>query len=225
MSGRRVLLDDHDPWLAGDGDVRFRLTYEGPLPATQRDPINGQVDRRADVKHQIRQTFHRQLKRLWAVDPNLNGSVTQDVIVDSPDQVPGSVDDLGSLYSLFGWNFVPLVTEPLSLLCSLDILFLRPVEPGSAGWAGDIDNRLKTLFDAMKIPDAHERYGDRTPDVGERPMFCLLEDDKLITKIAVETDQMLQPVGGADFSAGDVRLVINVELRPYFVRFNNLHFA
>ena len=65
---------------------------------------------------------------------------------------------------------------------------------------------------------------DLAPEDGERPFFCLLEDDKLITRVAVETDQMLEPVG-AKFNAGDVRLVINVELRPYFVNIGNSHFA
>jgi hypothetical protein len=206
--------------------MQFRLTYEGPLRTTQRDPENGQRDPRAGHKHDIRQAFHVQLKRLWAVNRNLNGSPTEGAILleSSPDPPPRDVAELAKHFDMFGWNFVPLVTESLCLICGLDILLLRPGEPGGVVNAGDIDNRLKTLFDALAIPNAHDRYIDRTASEDEKPFYCLLENDKLITSVAVETDTMLQPIG-QKLDAGDVRLVINVKLRPYFVGIGNSHFG
>jgi hypothetical protein len=117
------------------------------------------------------------------------------------------------------------VTEDLDLLCALDILFLRPDRPGDLIWGGDIDNRLKTLFDAMRIPVANEDYVNRTPASDEQPMFCLLEDDKLITKIAVETDQLLQLPLGKEDDSHQVRLVIRVTVRPYDMHVGNMQFS
>jgi len=39
--------------------MRFRLTYEGALKSTQRDPETGQRDPLAPHKHNIRNNFHR----------------------------------------------------------------------------------------------------------------------------------------------------------------------
>ena len=219
-------MDDLAAWPDDGLSMQFRLTYAGPLPASQGEPRGQQQDPRADVKHRIRQDFHRQLKRLWAVDRNLNGSPrpVNLALEEGPEQEAESIEELSRLHAKFGWNFVPLVTEGLHLLCKLDILFLRPSQPGKVIWAGDIDNRLKTLFDALKVPDAQDRYVDRFPLEDERPFFCLLEDDKLITSVAVETEQMLQPVGDK-FDAAHVRLVIGVHLRPYFGTWTNDRFA
>ncbi len=56
---------------------------------------------------------------------------------------------------------------------------------------GDIDNRLKTLLDSFTMPDQNQTP-DGSPDTGETPFFCLLEDDKLITGLAVKTDRLLR---------------------------------
>jgi hypothetical protein len=76
------------------------------------------------------------------------------------------------------YQFVPLVREQLSLLCSLDILFLRPDVPGKAiQSSGDIDNRLKTLFDALRMPQNDTELGPyASPGEGEEPFYCLLEE-------------------------------------------------
>jgi hypothetical protein len=69
--GAEVLKSD--PYVDPDkGDaVEFRLTYEGLLFSTQKDPVKGQVDARAEHKREIRRAFHLQLKRLWEVHPYL----------------------------------------------------------------------------------------------------------------------------------------------------------
>ena len=51
--------------------MEFRLTYEGSLFATQKDPVSGQADARAEHKRDIRRKFHVQLKRLWEINPYL----------------------------------------------------------------------------------------------------------------------------------------------------------
>ena len=63
---------------------------------------------------------------------------------------------------------------------------------------GDIDNRLKTLLDALAMPSQPNALpASATPDSGETPFFCVLEDDKLITKVSVQTYSLLAPVGSS----------------------------
>ena len=203
--------------------MEFRLTYEGLLLATQKDPVDGQADARAEHKRHIRRQFHLQLKRFWDINPYLKhgNPVTFDwksrtVPKSGITHGTGIAEFLAPLYRRNGYECVPLVREELSLICSLDILFLRPDRPGSVLQSGDIDNRLKTLFDALRLPkeEAQELVGYDNAADDEKPFYCLLEDDSLITHVSVETDILLQPTG-KKFDVNDTRLVIAVSLRPY----------
>jgi hypothetical protein len=202
----------------------FRLTYTGPLYATQRDPVPGQAPRHTQNRHDIRCDFHRQLKALWSLPP-LNAVRRPDVLVvqDPPGWVDPAVtaEALARKHALYGFNFVPLVTQELDLICALDILFLRPDRPGDVIWAGDIDNRIKTLLDALRIPEPGENYANRVPEVDQAPFFCLLEDDKLITRVGVETDRLLKPVA----NPAEAQLIITVKIRPYDFNLYNMHLA
>ena len=97
------------------------------------------------------------------------------------------------------------------MTCALEILFLRYGHPGDLiRGRGDIDNRIKILFDALKVPQhCTEVIGG--PEDGEDPFFCLLEDDCLITSVAVTTDRLLIPKG-ADEGDMTVDLVVHVKV-------------
>jgi hypothetical protein len=195
--------------------MQFRLTYEGPLYGSSRTNHG-----RADHKHEIRKVFHKQLKRLWEITPMLANRVGHIEGVQKPQS-----EVLATHFTRNGYRFVPLVVEPLALLCRLDILFLRPDPPGSLVKSGDIDNRLKTLFDALRMPEHLGELGGHTvPGEGEDPFYCLLQDDKLITYISVETDLLLEPIG-AEPSIMDARLIINVTVRPASIIIANLDFV
>ena len=86
------------------------------------------------------------------------------------------VELLASQFNREGYRFVPLICENFSLLCALDILFLRRDFPAGVISAGDLDNRVKTLIDALRMPkSANELRGDETPPApDENPFFCLL---------------------------------------------------
>jgi hypothetical protein len=172
--------------------VTFRLLYRGPLHASAGPK----------EKHEIRRALHPQLADLWRRPPLAN--VARDVGLLNPNPAP---DQLSVLIPRGGFQFAPLVTSRLYLVCRLDILFLRPQDPGEVIHGGDLDNRLKTLFDALHIPEANQIAGDVAGD-GETPFFCLLEDDALITEFGVETDRLLEPV-----PPSHVSLVIRVRLR------------
>jgi hypothetical protein len=137
------------------------------------------------------------------------------------------VEIVAEMHKSLGYRFVPLVVDRWELLCSLDVLFLRRDIPGSALHAGDIDNRIKTLIDTLRVPRSpNELVGaDATPGPGEDPFFCLLEDDRQVSKVSVETDTLLDyPAGDAD-DTQKARIVVTVELKPYRVTMFNLSFA
>jgi len=158
--------------------MEFTLYYRGPLKA----------NRGVKEKQELRRHFHSQIKLLWNQKP-LKGF--QKRLLDQ------SVEDksLNIIKEIAGFRFAPLVAEKVSLVAELDITLLRPEPPGSIILhSGDIDNRLKTLLDALKVPDSPDALpSGETPSEDENPFFCLLEDDSLITRISVSTDRLLEP--------------------------------
>ena len=58
---------------------------------------------------------------------------------------------------------------------------------------GDIDNRVKTLLDALRMPHDSSELPKDPPALDEDPFFCLLEDDALVTELALVTDRLLEP--------------------------------
>lgn len=90
-----------------------------------------------------------------------------------------------------GKSYIPLVRKSFDLNCHLNILFLRQEDPGALVLqGGDIDNRIKTLFDALRKPDAD--VAARHPQAFD-PLYCLLESDTLISGFNVDTDRLLFP--------------------------------
>ncbi len=224
-----------EPWM------RFRLTYEGELRATGRDPEKDQRDPLACHKQAIRKIFHGQLKLLWETNKFLKahevpeGSIhvrPGDVISvkgglpGAPKKTTPLVDHIASNFHRDGYRFVPLVCEDFWLLCSLDILFLRRDFRAGVIHAGDLDNRVKTLIDTLRMPKgANELKGHETPATGEDPFFCLLQDDNLVTALSVQSGMLLDPRIDRDGGDGRVKLVISVELKPDDVTMFNLGFA
>jgi hypothetical protein len=94
-----------------------------------------------------------------------------------------------------GLLFAPLVTQRLHLYVELSVLLFRQQPRGTLITdGGDIDNRLKTLLDGLRVP--HGSMEGRTlmpADPDPSPFYCLLEDDSLVTKVSVESEQLLRP--------------------------------
>jgi hypothetical protein len=112
---------------------------------------------------------------------------------------------------LKGQEFVPLIYRAGEVACQLDITWLRREKAGGIVMGGDIDNRLKILFDGLRMPQSESELGPPPPTENER-RFVLLEDDKLITRLSVSTYQLLEPQ--ADEKPGNVDLLLHVLVAP-----------
>jgi hypothetical protein len=217
------------------------LVYQGELKANQRDPVQNQPDRLAEHKQTIRKVFHRQLKYLWETNSFLSSARVfrrdygiEKAVIDTA-TASGShdatmislVDAVAHNHIENGYRFVPLVRKDWRIMCSLNILFLRHDPPGSVVHAGDLDNRVKTLIDALRKPgNTKELRGNENPAEGEEPFFCLLEDDQLVTSLSVESDRYLIPAdGNRDEDRRQVHVVVTADVRPYDVTMFNLSFA
>jgi hypothetical protein len=209
--------------IVGTGDlieseniVEFRLLYQGELVASSN------THRRAAEKHDIRKYFHPQLRRLWSVKPGLRQlaeSIGSHWIAEN-DQTPVSMQHrfnegiaaTGRNWQRAGFDFVPLVTSKFALRCSIDVLLLRPEEKKYVFEQGDIDGQLKTLFDALRIPKESSEAGGNIPADDEKPFFCLLEDDRLISEVHVTADQLLLLPNMRETKASDAFVNIHVKI-------------
>ena len=179
--------------------MNFRLTYDGPLKAAS------QSDTRRKLKHEMRCIFSRQLDRLYSVKDSSFLDVEFDQLRNGGGRWPITADR-------GDFTFFALVREKLNLVCDLDIQFLRRENPGNlVSGGGDLDNRLKVLFDALRVPqDDNEVRGFAASET--RILLCLVEDDRLITGFRVTTDRLLEPAT-SEAEENHVRLIINVEVK------------
>ena len=136
---------------------------------------------------------------------------------------PRQDEDYCLLRPLGPYMFVPLIAAEMNVIAELSVTLLRPQPPGGLiAHGGDIDNRLKTLFDSLTMPrHANALPRGSTPSVDQTPFFCLLEDDNLVVSVNVRTEQLLEP--GIDSSLVDAS--IDVRTRVTRPTLGNLPFA
>jgi len=117
--------------------------------------------------------------------------------------------------------YLPLVSTNIKLICELDILMLRPEPIGNLISGGDIDNRLKTLLDGLRMPNNIDELPKiRTNTDINDPFYALLQDDKLISKLNVEVGQLLIE----DKEKNYVKIVIKAKIIPTVGIFANMGF-
>ena len=180
--------------------MRFILHYRGKLKSAA-PPAEKQA---------LRRHFHEQLRKLWSEAPL---SAFQRFLAPS-------ATALSAITEANGFQFAHLVCERLGTVAELEILLLWPQAPGAIESAGgDVDNRLKTLFDALRAPrEATALPPGEAPGNDETPFFVLLEDDRLITRVTVETAQLLEP----STDPAEVELWLRVRLRQVRVMMGTL---
>ena len=170
--------------------MKFTLYYKGPLKA------NG----KPKDKQKLRRNFHSQLKDLWCRPPLKDQCKWLDKDYE-----------LNVLKQVDGWTFASIINEKHHLIANLNITLLSPEDPGHIiTQSGDIDNRLKTLLDALTIPKPEQIPKGDSAEKDEQPFHCLLEDDNLITGLTVTVDRLLGSGDGGDSS--EVLMLIGVEV-------------
>ena len=202
--------------------MKFTLIYDNDLPAGDSS--------RCVYASKIRNTFHDQLVDLWdshvifrtlrhtARTPICSEAIETDILIpfsgwpefrgDPPPLQPGQTDLCAPIAVSGLGEFVPLIRNSLCLGCSVDILFLRHEEPLKLLKAGgDLDNRIKTLFDGLRMPNKGEGHGE-TPTAD--PLYVVMEDDALITDISVRSGRLL---GNRTKKPHAVRLTIDITVK------------
>lgn len=187
--------------------MEFRLLFEGKLPSSGN----------ASEKHSIRKSFHPQLRELWRKNPSLrqlsiNKGNDGTPVTSEDERFARGIQAIGRNWNRAGYNLVPLVTPEMALRCSLDIVLLRPENEHGIVRNGDIDNKLKTLFDALRIPESATETGGEKAGQDDDPLFVLLQDDGLISEVKVSTDQLLMLPNQRQVRSDDAHAIIHVRL-------------
>ena len=221
-----------------DKVMEFRLLYKGTLPAEGKSDSRAQYKHRIRkcLHKQLAELWrqHPALQRqantkFKKLEPNPDVIMSDRMSYESDKIIVpafGSfgddptaktwVEHLADDHLRCGTRFVPMVNKAGGFTCSLDILFLRRDNPGGiikrGADGGDIDNRIKTLFDGLKMPETVSDLGGIPIDQQEEnPFYCLLEDDSLVTGLTVTTDRLLAEIVPGE-KQNDVELVIHVTI-------------
>ena len=200
--------------------MKFRLTYSGPVKSSGNKP-------KPKNKHEMRLAFHDQLANLWQVNPilqefshteapTLERAIEPDFLATYNERLSDNIPTKYRYSELLirehkdhGIQWHPLITIENKLVCELSILMLRPNDNRSVVQGGDIDGRVKTIFDSLSIP----RSGDVLSKFPEHngTFYTLLSDDSLISKVGIDTDELLELP--TDHDDNYAQLVIEVNTR------------
>jgi len=196
--------------------MKFTLTYDGFLPSC------GNRNPRLKEKWDIRRKLHPQLAELWQADPVLakvarhsklpkaGGLASFEQHHSFPEYQPADQNFSYIDICRKEMTFIPLVRDSLALICGVNILFLRKEDPGALiKQGGDLDNRIKTLFDALRLPEEGDEMQCCKED-DPQPFYCLLESDSLISNFSVDSDRLLT---SSNSNANEARLVVTVPLK------------
>jgi hypothetical protein len=206
--------------------MKFTLIYDGELPASANSP-------KPEAASHIRNELHHQLVDLWdshIILRELANTARAPIIrhmreparneVRPPWKLPdytgpvspmesGQIDLCAAIDVPNVGHYIPLVRHSLCLACAVDILFLRHEEPFNLmRQGGDLDGRIKTLFDGLKMPNPKDKYVGLKPAAD--PLYVVLEDDALISDISIRSGRLL---GNRAKDKHAVRLTIDVTIK------------
>lgn len=185
--------------------MEFCLHYYGKLKS--RDNAAG--------KQLIRQYLHPQIKALCRSDQFANTFEGDIKGNRSTKEQPMYVQHNEKRY----WF---LISEYLKTVVDLNITILVPHQVGRIIQnGGDIDNRIKTLFDALRVPAVtSEIPSSDSFNYTIGGMYCLLQDDKLINRVSIQSYQDHAPE-----DADSVKCLIEVKTKITAALYGNLNFV
>ena len=200
--------------------MRFMLRRDIPTDKKGNVPI----------KQVLRHQFHGQLKMLWDTTSELAGlrdrglpigrAKSKGITFDYPGH--GSSHYRGALKGHDEYEFIPLVTYRCGWECAIDVRFLirqdriNTLNPE----IGDADKRVRILLDALRIPQ-DDKEVDWTVESLPSPLYCLLEDDSIISRMTVETMPLLNEPRDQNIDADMDQLThVAVTLTPRLSEFS-----
>jgi hypothetical protein len=190
-----------EEWPEGGEEMEFRLIFRGNLPSERRAGV--------DIKHAIRRQLHPQLRVLWQQHPALCHSFEAKYNLHSKTG-KSRVEELADDYSKCGFRFVPLIKKE-GFACSLNILTLLRQGPFGVMDRSDLDNRIKTLIDGLRVPEQCSELGSNLPSPDENPFFVLMDNDSAIFEFQVTAERLLIPPETGD-AERDVTAIIGVRV-------------
>ena len=164
-----------------EGEVlKFRLIYRGPL-------ASGSGKAHLDQKSALRRVFHEQLAELWQQHAGLRA------LSDPAKRFRHKKEANFRLPNTEGdtYNFLYLIGDGRRtiVLTGHSVFENRDSPGGLVKQSGDdLDNRLKILLDALRMPRENSHVAKGPPKPDEDPYFCLLQDDYLIEKMKITAD-------------------------------------
>lgn len=198
--------------------MRFSLKYEGPLKSS-----NSRKTHVAD-KNRLRWHFSDQLERLL-----IRGNFSRLPVNDNYKAIMQSEEGGGlklNLKNISGAEFTDVwyfavIDRSFDVACSLSVRMDRPERPGhlfetSGENMGDLDNRFKTLFDALRMPHSKDEARPNEKDPEGWHCVCLFEDDSMVSNLTVSTHPSLE-----EMPPGHVKLTIDVEIRAHDFTFDS----
>jgi hypothetical protein len=192
--------------------MRFPLSYEGPLPSSG-NPRNGNPTPKLEQIWKIRTAIHHQIRAVYDNHMAFQENSDQSRILFAELNVPVMVD---------GKKFFSIARVKFKLKCELRIeLHVNHAVASVITNGADLDNRLKTLFDALRAPHNQQEIKGYMPDDIEN-FCCLLEDDVIISALQIETFRNTAVPAGSPLD--HVRLNMIVRLEPMASDFINQPF-
>jgi hypothetical protein len=137
------------------------LTYRGKIPAQRSD---------LSAVWEMRRSFHHQLTKIRNRDPF--------TLLDEP-HYARAVKLVG------GQSFAPLYGGHVLVQVAIDIVLLTGTPPKkSVLSSGDLDNRLKRIIDALRMPSQSGEV--LSSPISPESCICLMDDDSAVSKVHVQ---------------------------------------
>ncbi len=188
-----------DGWGLFDA-MRFPLSYEGPLPSSGN--VGDRKPTRLPDIWNIRNTISPQIEKVFETHPAFFGESSQSMALRHACKQPIRVSEK---------EFYVIAQLDFKLKCELKITMLVNHSIATVvDNAGDLDNRLKTLLDALRMPQFPHEIKGYMPNID--PYCCLLQNDVLISALHIETFR--KTAAPVDAHHNHVRLNIDVHLIP-----------
>lgn len=164
----------------------------------------------------IRAQFHEQLKHFPDANINMGGLLVPELasMPNEPRVVRRYMSSQEKAPMSVGMqSFMPLfISCPMGNFPSLaiDVTMLTPATPHRIySQEGDIDNRIKLLLDALRVPTESELNAETWPITDGETCWTLMEDDGFVRDLSVKQERIV-----GDPSSKDVLAIIRSRVIP-----------